>query len=118
MKGIHWIDLGQWPPALAVVSDKRAYQKFMLKHCDTKVNDFPPRNGGLCRKMVDGTDCIFLIVVGPQSDPINLACTLAHEATHAMRWIFEQIEEREPGVEAQAYLVEHILRGGLNALAK
>ncbi len=119
MKGVHWIDLGQWPAHLAIVGDRRAYRRFMRSHCATGPagwSAFPPDNGGHCQKLVDGSSVLYLISVGASSDQIETACTLAHEATHVMRWIFEEIGEDEPGKEAQAYLVEHIVRHGLKAL--
>jgi hypothetical protein len=120
MKDVHWIDTGQWPPALAVIADKRAYKRFIRKHCGDHAADCPPfpgTNAGLCQKLEDGSDCIFVIAVGEQKDQIELAGTLAHEATHAMRWLFEHIGEKDPGTETQAYLVEHIVRNGMRALA-
>lgn len=119
MKDIHWIDSGQWPPAIAITNNKKAYQRFMRSHCGGVAADhpqFPPFNGGLCQKLVDGNSCIFLITVGEQADDIELACAVAHEATHLARWLFEHIGEKEPGLESQAYLVEHIVRHGLRAL--
>lgn len=120
MKGVHYIDLGQWPPALYVTDDKRAYQRFIKKLCGpaaAKCPPFPGTNAGCCQKLADDSDCVFLISVGPQKDAAELAGTLAHEATHAMRWLFEHIGEHSPGTETEAYLVEHIVRNGLKALA-
>lgn len=119
MKGVHEIDLGQWPPALVIIADKRAYKRFEKSHCapGSEVTPFPGENAGACQKWTDGPKCLLVITVGPQENQIELAGTLAHEATHAMRWLFEHICEHSPGLEAQAYLVEHIVRGGLKALA-
>jgi hypothetical protein len=120
MKGVHRVDLGQWPPALFVIGERRAYQRFMRAHCGGKAADHPPfpaPNGGHCQKLVQDRACIFLIVVGEQRNRDELAITLAHEATHAMRWLFEHIDEKRPGTEAESYLVEHIVRGGLKAFA-
>lgn len=34
-----------------------------------------------------------------------------------MRWLFEHIREANPGTEAEAYLVEYVVRHGLKAMA-
>lgn len=120
MKGVHYVSLGQWPPALYVTDDKRAYQRFIKKHCGpaaSRCTPFPDINCGSCQKLEGGQDCVFLICIGPQKDAAELAGTLAHEATHAMRWLFEHIGEHSPGTETEACLVEHIVRNGLKALA-
>lgn len=60
---------------------------------------------------------MILICIGEPGDAYELAITLAHEAVHAMRWIFENVGENRPGTETEAYLVEHIMRHGPKALA-
>jgi hypothetical protein len=91
----------------------------MRDNCGGKASDHPPfpvANAGHCQKLTRGQDCVFLIAVGEPANRDELAMTLAHEATHAMRWLFEHLGERTPGTEAQAYLVEHIVRCGLRAI--
>jgi hypothetical protein len=120
VKGVHWIPSGQWPPAIALIDSRRSWRAFAKKYCGNNANDcasFPPKHGGCCQKLEDGAACIFVILVGEHDDQIELASTIAHEATHLMRWLFEHIGEDEPGTEAQAYLVEHIVRLGLQALS-
>jgi hypothetical protein len=122
VKGIHWINTGQWPQAMAITGDADAYRRFMRKYCGKEhENDppFPRFNGGLCQKLEDDVgNVIMFIAVGKQKDRAELACTLAHEATHAMRWMLEHVREKEPGTETEAYLVEHIVRHGLRALTR
>jgi hypothetical protein len=119
VKGLHRIDLGQWPQLMYVTQDKRAYNRFMREKQGPKFKPFPPRNGGSCEMMTQESSgsCIFIISVGPQDDATELATTIAHEATHAMRWLLEHIGEHSPGTKTQAYLVEHIVREGLKALS-
>ena len=67
--------------------------------------------------MEDGAGAVmFVITVGKQDSRIELADTLAHEATHAMRWLLEHVGEKEPGTETEAYLVGHIVKRSLMAL--
>jgi hypothetical protein len=117
MKGIHWIDLGQWPPALAVTGDKRAYNRLMRDRQCPNPQPFPRPRHGLCQHMENEEgETLFVIALGEYADKIEQAAALAHEATHAMRWILEEAGEKEPGTETQAYLVEHIVAHGLKAL--
>lgn len=118
-KGVHHIDLGPWPPALVLIADRAAYGRFMRSQCGKHpFQPFPKPRGGLCTELKnEAGDLLLVIAIGAQPDSIELAASLAHEATHAMRWILEYVSEREPGAETQAYLVEHIVKQGLKALA-
>lgn len=119
MKDIHRICLGQWPPSLYVTKDKQAYDRFLKHVCEkgSSPAPFPPPNGGLCQKFEDPDgSAMFVIAVGKQRSRSELIRTIAHEATHAMRWILEHASEEKPGVETEAYLVEHIVAQSLDAL--
>lgn len=118
MKGVHPIDLGQWPPACRLFTDKRSYNRFHKEQTgQAPPIPFPPANGGCCLQLShpDGRAWL-MIAVGPQDSRDELSVTLAHEATHAMRWILGHAGEGEPGTETEAYLVEHIVRQALAAL--
>jgi hypothetical protein len=119
VKGVHWIDLGPWPPGCVVIDNEDSYRRFMRQKCgkDVVVQPYPPKDGGLCQKLDGPRSFILMIVLGPYSDQTELAGTLAHEAAHATRWLFEGVGEKAPGQEAEAYLIEHIVRHGLKALA-
>lgn len=121
MKGVHEVELGQWPQRAYVIGDRRSYRNFMIDRCGGKIADHPPfptGGGGSCQKLTSGHSCVFVICISQQDTLAELACTLAHEATHLMRWLLEHIGEKEPGTETQCYLVEHIVRHGLTALAQ
>jgi hypothetical protein len=117
VKHLHSIDLGQWPSALFITNDKRTYDSFHRKKTGAAPPvPFPPHGGGAVMSMQRGADCILLMGIGAQSNRDELAITIAHEATHAMRWILEHAGEKQPGTECEAYLVEHIVRQALAAL--
>ena len=121
MKGLHQIDLGQWPPALFVTKEEGAYKRLLRRYCgkDAETNPFPQRDAGFCQHLSNGLGAdIFVVVVGRQSNRTQLIATIAHEATHAMRWILESVGEKAPGTETEAYLVGHIVKGALRALTK
>lgn len=118
MKGLHRIDLGQWPPACYLFTERRAYNRYHRELTGSAPPiPFPPKDGGNCLHLEhpDGR-AILMIAVAEQTSRDELAITLAHEATHAMRWILEHAGEEQPGTETQAYLVEHIVRESLKAL--
>lgn len=119
MKGVHWIDLGQWPQQLVLIDNKRSYMRFGRERLDGhKMQPFPPAHGGATTQIEHTTKgVLFIIAVGAPKDRDDLAVTLAHEATHAMRWILEDVGEKQPGTETEAYLVGHIVKEGLRALA-
>lgn len=119
MKGQHRIDLGQWPPACYLFTEKRAFNHYHRQQTGTEPPlPFPPKDGGCCLHMENPSgEAILMIAIGKSSSRDELAITLAHEATHAMRWILEHAGEDSPGTETEAYLVEHIVRQGLAALA-
>jgi hypothetical protein len=118
VKGLHEIDLGQWPQRMYVTADKRAYNRFCREKQGKVEQPFPPQDGGNCQMMTQESTgwCVFLIAMGPWSSTLELASNLAHEATHAQRWLLEHVGEHSPGTETQAYLVGHIVREGMAAL--
>jgi len=118
VKGLRWINLGPWPPDLAITSDRRAYRRFLRDEVGEKeIPEFPGKDTA-------STYCVthkekgplVLISLGPQSDQYELASNLAHEATHAMRWILEYVGEEKPGTETEAYLVGYIVKQAMQAL--
>jgi uncharacterized protein YjaZ len=121
VKGVHWIEPGQWPVHMALIADEKVYRRFMRVYCgpEEAPHEFPRLNAGHCQQMNDRAgNMMLVIVVGRQSNRSELAVTLAHEATHAMRWLMEYVGEHSPGTESEAYLVGHIVRQSLAALTK
>lgn len=117
MKGLHRIDLGQWPPALFITADKRAYNRFMREKQGVEFTKFPRARGGSTEFMKNKAgDCVVMIAIGPNNDGNELVATLAHEAVHAKQFILDYVGEKTPGIETEAYLVEHIVRRALELL--
>lgn len=44
----------------------------------------------------------------PDADPVDVACTLVHEAVHVVQRLCDSIGEGEPGREFEAYAVERV----------
>lgn len=113
-KGLHSIDLGQWPPAMVLTADKRAYSRFMREKQGNEFSPFPKPGGGHTELMVNGKGLAYIMLaIGPGEDQRELICTIAHEAVHAARFLFAHVGETEPSKEAEAYLIEHIVRKAL-----
>jgi hypothetical protein len=94
VKHVFPIDLGQWPQACCLITDKRAYGRFMRDHGIGEARPFPPEGGGSCQTITKGECCKVIIAIGPHPDWDELAVTLSHEATSfAMRWILEHVGE-------------------------
>lgn len=120
MKGVHEVDLGQWPCGLVVITDKRTYSRYLREMCGKNAAQYPPfplKDSGLCQTLEQPGACVIVITLGPQSNEREALLTLVHEATHAMRYALQHAAENTPGTETEAYLVEHIVRQGLEALA-
>ena len=122
MKGVHWLDLGQWPAALALIDGKRAHRQFMAKQCGDHAREcaaFPRANCGTTTTLEDQATgkCIIVIAIGKTEDATEKVCTLVHESVHAMRFILEHAAEKSPGTETEAYLTEHIVKQGLKVIA-
>jgi hypothetical protein len=108
-KGIHWIELGQWPPLLAVTCDKAAYNRWM-KAKGRDSHPFPTDKGGSAQLLTKGpANGILFIALNPKQSERELIISLVHEATHIARFLFEYVKEEHPGVETEAYLVEYIV---------
>jgi hypothetical protein len=105
---------------MAVIGDESAYNRFVKSWCAGYAPvDFPRRGGGNCQQMENAAgDMMLVMVIGKQPNRTELMLTVAHEATHAMRWILEFVGEKSPGTETEAYLVEHISRQAFHALTK
>lgn len=117
MKNAHRINLGQWPPAMFITSNQEAYDRLMRQYRVPDPLPFPQKRHGLCQHLENGDgEAIIVIAIGKHPNIIELATTIAHEATHAMRWLFEYVGEKNPGTETEAYLIEHIVHEGLKAL--
>lgn len=60
-----------------------------------------------------------IIVFSPIPDEMSysqIAGLAAHEATHAAHWIWQSINESDPGEEANCYMIQHITQCILDLL--
>jgi hypothetical protein len=75
---------------------------------------------GLCTRFTadgNGVGCMHTIVISVdgQSDrePNQICGTICHEASHALDYIIEAMNEDEPGSEFKAYTIQWIAQAGI-----
>jgi hypothetical protein len=109
--------MGQWPPQVGVTNNRRAFNRFMRGKQGVRHASFPKTGAGYTELMTeDGSNGHIIIAICPKSKGHDLACIIAHEAVHAARFLFHYVAEEEPSKEAEAYLIEHIVRHSLRHL--
>lgn len=60
--------------------------------------------------------CIITLADSHKHSIAQVAALLAHEATHVAQALWRYIGERQPGEEAEAYLVQYVTQCCLNAV--
>lgn len=117
VSGVTWFQMGCYPVFCGFTMKSEALarvQRFMGVFTDS---DISPSGGGCCHRLVKNGMMVLIISMADKRFPKNeTAAIIAHEATHAMRFIMEKIGEDEPGLEQEAYLVQQIVQDCLYAL--
>lgn len=126
-RGFHWLTArGPYPCNLGFTMDMGAFRRELLKYVlepAVLADSYDPPPGA--RLWVLGRDrlkpnwlptYVVTLTITPQTSWEEIAGLVAHEATHFAQFLWEQIEEREPGKEAEAYLVQAVTLEILNLL--
>lgn len=60
---------------------------------------------------------VIIVCVFPSAecDALEVFMTLVHEAVHVWQFLCDQIGEKDPGIEMEAYGIENITRGLIEA---
>lgn len=115
--GVTWFNMGCYPVFVGFTmrpSSLERVQRFMGVEADGNV---APTGGACCHKMTRAGMMVLIISMIDKRWPKNeTAAIIAHEATHATRFIMEKIGEEYPGFEQEAYLVQQIVQDCLYAL--
>lgn len=78
-----------------------------------------PNAGGHTQWIANATTGEALILVcihsGAERDALEVIMTIVHEAVHVWQFLCEHIGEKAPGIEMEAYGVESISRGLIEA---
>lgn len=108
--------MGSWGMYVGYTSSPEAYAREIKR---LKVNNAEPflsgEHAGATSHFFDspvGEDCALICVdlAKPAArDPIEVVGIVVHEVSHVVLHLWQQIGEREPGHEAQAYLFQYLV---------
>jgi hypothetical protein len=114
-----WIDRGGQPTAIGFCPSEAAWYREMKRlRCEAP---WPKKTNaaGYTQWMRnhDTGEGVILVCVFPRAecDALEVIMTLVHEAVHVWQFLCEQIGEKEPGIEMEAYAIENIARGLVEA---
>ena len=78
------------------------------KKLDIEKNDVDGFSGMVIHACKDNEYTPIVYIIGDEKELLNVVNTMSHEATHIMQQYYRGLTEREPGLEAQAYLVGNV----------
>ncbi|WP_088183957.1 hypothetical protein [Sphingobium sp. Z007] len=110
---ITYYGMGAWPIYVGFTTSEKAFKKEMKR-----LNVSPPPNflgsatANATTHMLEKGDALTCVITmqkpGKERPVEQLAGLLAHEAVHVAQALWRSIGERDPGDEAEAYLVQMI----------
>jgi hypothetical protein len=103
-----WVELGVFPGFVGFVPDKDSWDK-TVKNLGNPTESYPTTDGR-CTQFVKGQETTILITVADGAEKnrslSQVVGIIAHEATHAWQMIKDNIGERNPGHETEAYFIQ------------
>lgn len=117
-----WINRGWQPVAIGFCPSEAAWRRAM--RLQNVAADWPvvPNSGGHTQwlKNDKSGEAIILVVVSHESerDALQVLMTIVHEAVHVWQFLCRHIGEDNPGIEMEAYGIEEISRGLIEAYCK
>lgn len=112
---VRWRPLSPYPYYLGFCDSQEAWDRWLRKHVKREEGTPLVVASAAAAAMTIVTDCgqkMFSVNVNREAlgkDPAYVAGTLAHEATHIMQFIHDEIQEQSPGQEATAYMMGDIV---------
>lgn len=118
-----WLDQGWQPTGIAFIPSAEAWEVAMKQF---NSNDPFPIDGmnsfGVTKWLVnDKTGASVILVVmndAISGDPVEVVSTLVHEAVHVWQFACEHMGEEKPGIEMEAYGIQHITRELIRAYGR
>ncbi len=117
-----WIDRGWQPVAIGFVPNKKAWKQSMKGlNCS---EPWPMTTGtvGHTRWLHNSTtgEAVIVVVLSDEHerDAFEIISTLIHEAVHVWQFLCQSIGEKEPGIEMEAYGIQHITEGLIKAFGQ
>ena len=117
-----WIDRGWQPVAIGFCPSEKAWRRAM--RLQNVTSDWPdvPNSGGhteLLKNIETGVGLILVVISGAsERDPLEVIMTIVHEAVHVWQFLCQHIGEHAPGIEMEAYAIEEISRGLVDAYCR
>jgi hypothetical protein len=113
MTGIRWLDRDTVrAPYMTLCLSEAAYLR-VARHCKVTAPELWLAPGMLAcvHTWENGRKLMCVVCLSPdacKADPIEVACTLVHEAVHAFQRLCDSIGESQPSREFEAYSIELI----------
>lgn len=110
---IDYFSMGPWPIYVGFTMSAKAFRKEMRR---LEINPAPPmvsnsHSNATTHFLTAPDNGLTAIIAMPKPkgrSPEQIAGLLAHEAVHVAQELWENIGERRPGAEAEAYFVQMI----------
>jgi hypothetical protein len=112
-----WIGRGWQPVAIGLVPSETAWNRTAKRQRLNAAWREPTKGGGWTQLLSNSRDAVVLVCIADDGfgGPEDVVLTIVHEAVHVWQFIRKYIEEHEPGIEMEAYGIEAITRGLLDA---
>jgi hypothetical protein len=114
-----WIEQGWQPVAIGFCPSTKAWDREIKRlNGDQPWPDSADKGGYTLLGQNDVTGCSTILVCigrGAERDALDVILTILHEAVHVWQFVREVIGERSPGIEMEAYGIEGITRGLIEA---
>lgn len=117
-----WIERGWQPIAIGFCPNQEAWDREAAQR--NIAGEYPEaaNKGGHTALMVNDKsgEAIILVTIynGAERDATELLLTIVHEAVHVWQFICQHIGETAPGIEMEAYGIEEITRGLIEAYCR
>lgn len=117
-----WIDRGWQPVAIGLCPSQKAWDREIKRLNGDQPWPDGANHGGhtlLGVNNVTGTARILVAIGnGAERDALEVILTLVHEAVHVWQFLCKHIGETDPGIEMEAYGIEEITRGLIDAYCR
>jgi hypothetical protein len=114
-----WCDSGWQPVAIGFCPSEQAWDREMKRVNGVASYPNVPNSGGHTQWLTNDKtgEGMILVCVHPaaERDALEVIMTIVHEAAHVWQFLCDHIGEKAPGIEMEAYGIENISRGLVNA---
>lgn len=112
---VTWLNRGWLPVSIGFCPSKKAWD-YELKRMDVSAagSPYPTADGG-CNSFKDGDNKLAVLItigdhIDKKSDKFGIVGLIAHECMHAWRRIRDDIGEKKPSFEFEAYALQYLVQ--------